>query len=135
MVNSPAEVAAMFDSYDAPVRAELLVLRDLILATADETAGVGSIEETLKCGQPAYVTTETKSGSTVRIAPTKPGSDHDYAMFFICNTNLVKQFNDIFGNALTYEGNRALLFSLGYELPQDEVRQCVAMALTYHLRG
>ena len=127
------EVTATFASYDPAVRAELLVLRHLILATADETAGVGRIEETLKWGQPSYLTTQTHSGSTVRIAPTKSGSDGDYAMFFICHTNLVERFRIMFGDTLTYDADRALLFSLGTELPENEIRQCVTMALTYHL--
>ena len=127
------DVAATFASYDDRVRAELLVLRELILATADETAGVGRIEETLKWGQPSYLTPETKSGSTVRIAPTKADSAFDYAMFFICSTNLVERFEDLFGDVFHYDGDRALLFSIGDEVPENELRQCVAMALTYHL--
>ena len=126
------EMAATFAAYDGAVRAELLTLRQLILDTAEETAGVGTIEETLKWGQPSYLTTETRSGSTVRIAPTSPGSDHDYALFFICNTDLIERFRDLFGEALTYDGKRALLFSVGAELPEEVVRECVAMALTYH---
>lgn len=127
------EVAATFASYDDAVRAELLALRQLILDTAEETACVGTIEEALKWGQPSYLTTETRSGSTVRIAPTSPGSHHDYAMFFNCHTNLIQRFKGLFGDALTYDGKRALLFSVGAELPENELRECVAMALTYHL--
>lgn len=127
------EVSATFDSYDSGVRAGLLDLRHLILATAEETDGVGRIEETLKWGQPSYLTAETQSGSTVRLAPTGDKSEHDYAMFFICHTNLVDRFRAQFGDALTYDGDRALLFSVGDRLPENELRECVAMALTYHL--
>ena len=127
------EIAATFASYDDAVRLELLALRELILDTAEETAGVGTVEEALRWGQPSYLTTETRSGSTIRIAPTGPGSDYDYAMFFICHTNLIERFSHIFGDALAYDGNRALVFSVGDELPEDELRECVAMALTYHL--
>lgn len=126
------DVAATFDSYDPAVRAELLELRQLILTTADETAGAGPIEEALRWGQPSYLTSKTGSGSTIRIAPTKPGSDADYAMFFICHTNLVERFRSMFGDTFTYDANRALLFSVGHELPENEIRQCVTMALTYH---
>lgn len=128
------EVSAVFASYDDSVRAELLVLRQLILDTTAETPGVGPVEETLKWGQPSYLTSTTRSGSTVRIAPTSAGSDHDYAMFFICHTDLVERFRTMFGDALTYDGNRALVFSVGEDVPENELRECIAMALTYHLR-
>lgn len=128
-----AAVAATFASWEPAVRAELLRLRELILRTAEETPGVGAIEETLKWGQPSYLTPVTRSGSTVRIAPISPDSDHDYALFFICSTNLVASFKDLFGDTFTYDRDRALLFSLDAPQPTEEVRACIAMALTYHL--
>ncbi|MGA7396375.1 MAG: DUF1801 domain-containing protein [Solirubrobacterales bacterium] len=126
------EVAAVFDSYPEDVREGLFKLRRLILETAEETEGVGAIEETLKWGQPSYLTSETGSGSTIRIAATGPKSAHDYAMYFICHTDLVENFEHLFGDAFTYERNRALLFRLGDSLPEGELRECVEMALTYH---
>lgn len=127
------DIAAIFDDCDEPTRHELLALRDLILAVADETDGVGTITETLKWGQPAYLTEESGSGSTIRIAPAPPGADHDYAMFFICHTNLVEVFETLFGDTFTYEVNRALLFRTGEQHAEEELRRCVAMALTYHM--
>ncbi|MBH0099873.1 DUF1801 domain-containing protein [Salinibacterium sp. NSLL150] len=129
----PAEVAATFSDYPEPIRAELLTLRELILATASETDGVGTITETLKWGEPAYLTKETRSGSTIRIAPTNAKSAHDYAMFFICSTNLVSDFRAQFGDTFAYEGDRAVLFNVGDSIPADELRECVRQALTYHL--
>lgn len=60
-------VAAAFASYPEPIRARLLALRRLIFATAAATQGVGPLEETLKWGQPAYLTPATRAGSTIRI--------------------------------------------------------------------
>lgn len=130
----PSEVAAAFSDYPEPIRGELLVLRDLIFATASETDGVGAITETLKWGEPAYLTKETRSGSTIRLAPTNAKSTHDYAMFFICSTNLVSDFRAQFGDTFAYEGERAVLFSVGDSIPINELRECVRMALTYHQR-
>ncbi len=130
---TPSDVVAVFESYPDAVRRELLVLRRLILDTADETDGVGAIEETLKWGQPSYLTSETGSGSTIRIAPAGSRSGFDYGMFFICHTNLVATFKELFGDRFVYDGNRALLFTIGSRIPEDELRACVAMALTYHL--
>lgn len=124
-------VLELLDSCDPFVRRRLLRLRQLILETAEDTE-VGAIEETLKWGQPSYLTSETRSGSTIRIAPTRSGSTDDYAMYFICRTNLVHAFQGLFGDIFTYEDNRALLFKVGEQLPVDELRVCVAMALTYH---
>lgn len=132
-LTTAADVADAFESFDAAVRSELLALRQLILETAAETSGVGDIEETLKWGQPSYLTSQTKSGSTIRLAPTNPGADGDHAMYFICHTNLVERFQVMFGDTLCYEANRALVFCVGSDVPENEVRHCVAMALTYHL--
>ncbi len=65
-------VEAAFGAYPAPVKAKLLALRRLIFDTAKRTKGVGALEETLKWGQPSYLTPETKSGSTIRIDQVKP---------------------------------------------------------------
>ncbi len=130
---APPEVASVFDACDKPTRTGLLALRELILDTAAETEGVGAISEALRWGEPAYLTSETHSGSTIRIAATPAGSDHDYAMFFICRTNLVERFQTLFGDTFTYEGGRALLFVAGELRPEAELRACIAMALTYHL--
>ena len=126
------DVAAVFASYDPAISKELMVLRELILSTAAETDGVSRIDETLKWGQPSYLTGETRSGSTIRIAPAAADSSFDYAMYFICHTNLVESFKDLFGEVLDYDGKRALLFSAGAPLRVSEVRECVALALTYH---
>lgn len=129
----PSVVADAFVAYEPKVAEALLRLRQLILSTATETEGVGAIEEGLRWNQPSFLTTESGSGSTIRVAPTSAKSSHDFAMFFICNTSLVSGFKDQFGDTFSYDGNRALLFNVGDELPLDELRQCVTQALTYQL--
>ena len=64
-------VETLFGGYPAPLRTGLMRLRELIFDVAAETDGVGELQETLKWGQPAYLTTETKSGSTIRIDDTR----------------------------------------------------------------
>ena len=127
------DVARAFEAYPAPVRKDMLALRELILATAASTAGVGEIEETLRWGEPAYLTSRSKSGSTVRIdwKKSRPG---DYAMYFNCRTNLVETFRTLFPQELKFAGNRALVFNIGSRVPKDAVAFCVSAALTYHLR-
>lgn len=125
-------VDAAFDSSPALIKTKLLALRQLILDTAKATKGVGRIEEALKWGQPSYLTPETGSGSTIRIDRVKT-ADNQVAVFFHCQTDLVDTFRELYPE-LSYSGNRAILLDAGKKLPETELRHCVALALTYHLR-
>lgn len=124
-------VARAFQAYPANMRRKLLALRELILRTAATTQGVGELEEALKWGEPAYLTSKTGSGSSVRIGwkKTKPA---EYAMYFNCQTTLVETFKTIFPGAFKYEGNRAIVFAEFEPLAKDALAYCVAAALTYH---
>ena len=93
-------VEAVFSTYPAPVKARLLALRRLIFDIADTTEGVGALEETLKWGQPSYLTTESKSGSTVRIDQVKAEAGR-YAVYFHCQTDLVETFRELIRNCAT----------------------------------
>jgi len=125
-------VSKVFSAYPKDVRERLLAVRDLIFATAKRIPEVGELEETLKWGQPSYLTSESKSGSTIRIDAirAKPGS---YAVYFHCQTTLVESFRQRFGPKFRYQANRALIFSGTEKLPTAELRECIAEALTYHV--
>ena len=125
-------VEAVFSTYPAPVKARLLALRRLIFDIADTTKGVGALEETLKWGQPSYLTTESKSGSTIRIDQVKAEAGQ-YAVYFHCQTDLVETFRELYPE-LRYGGNRSILLDAADKLPETALRHCVALALTYHLR-
>src|SRR5258708_4740402 len=88
---SDPAVDAVFDAYPKPLKAKLLALRRLILNTAAVTKGVGELQETLKWGQPSYLTATTKGGSTIRIDRVK-ASAHQYALYFHCQTDLAATF-------------------------------------------
>lgn len=90
---SEPRVAAVFDAYPDDVRARLLALRALILAVAVED-DVGPIEETLKWGQPSYLT-RSGSGTTIRIDQDK-ALGGDFALFVNCQTTLVDEWRDRF---------------------------------------
>jgi Domain of unknown function (DU1801) len=123
-------VAAIFAGYPVDVRRQLLVLRELIFDTAAATDGVGKLQETLRWGEPSYLTTESGSGSTVRI--NAKGSRGQYAMYFHCQTNLIETFRGRYPDKFTFEKNRAIVFDNGEAVPTDELRHCIALALTYH---
>lgn len=129
-IDNPA-VRAVFAGYSTQVRKRLLALRQLILDTAASTPGVGKIDETLKWSEPAYVTTESKSGSTIRINRT-PGNDSKYSMYFNCNTTLVDSFRTLFPKELKYRGNREIEFHIDDKVPKKALQVCISMALTYH---
>jgi hypothetical protein len=102
----------------------------LVLDTASETEGVGAVEETLKWGEPSYV---TKSGSTVRM-DWKKSSPHQYAMYFHCKTKLVDTFKELYRDKFIFEGNRAIVFNEDDEIPINELKHCISLSLTYHRR-
>ena len=129
--SSASAVEAVFQTYPKPVKARLLALRRLIVDTAKTTKGVGALEETLKWGQPSYLTSETKSGSTIRIDQLKAEAGQ-YAVYFHCQTNLIETFRELYPE-LRYEGNRAILLAAEDKVPEAALRHCVALALTYHL--
>jgi hypothetical protein len=124
-------VAALLRSYPKPIGAKLQALRRLILDTARKTAGVGALAETLKWGQVSYLTSETGSGSTIRIDRLKSDANK-VGVYFHCQTNLVETFRELYPK-LSYSGNRAILLDVDEPLPEAELGHCVALALTYHL--
>jgi hypothetical protein len=129
---SDSVVDAVFNAYPKPIKTKLLALRRLIFDTARSTQGVGRLEETLKWGQPSYLTAETKSGSTIRIDQVKSAANQ-YAVYFHCQTDLVETFRELYPTEMRYGGNRSILLDVEEKLPKAALRHCVALALTYHL--
>jgi hypothetical protein len=130
--SSDPAVDAVFSAYPKPLKAKLLALRRLIFDTARSTQGVCRLKETLKWGQPSYLTPETKSGSTVRIDQVKSAANQ-YAVYFHCQTDLVETFRELYPTEFSYGGNRSILLNAKDRLPEAALRHCVGLALTYHL--
>lgn len=127
-----SDVEAVFAAYSAELRASLMALRALIFEVAGAMDGVGRIEETLKWGQPSYLTPETKSGTTIRIDKDST-RDGDYALYVNCKSSLVADWRERYP-ALNFGGDRSVHFRAGDALPEEEMRHCIAMALSYHKR-
>lgn len=125
------EVAAVFDSYPQKIKAKLLILRQLIFKTAASIEGIGEIEETLKWGEPSYLTPKPKIGSTIRIA-WKKSQEEQYSIFFKCTANLVPAFKERYPKIFKYGGNRSIDFKINDDVPVKELKRCIALALTYH---
>ena len=103
-------------------------LRRLILDVASDNADIGDLEETLKWGEPSYL---ARGGSTVRI-DWKASNPGRYAMYFNCNTKLVDTFRELYSDAFSYEGNRAIVFQENDAVPDDALKHCIALTLRYH---
>jgi len=84
-------VKSAFASFPDTARPGLLELRRLIFEVA-ETESVGRIEETLKWRQPAYLTPESKSGTTLRLGVPKAGG---YALFVHCQTSIISDAREV----------------------------------------
>ena len=121
-------VINVFENYPATIRPRMHELRELVLETARNHAEIESLEETLKWGEPSYL---TKKGSTLRM-DWKAKKPDQYALYFKCTSKLVPTFKSIFGDLFTYEGNRAIVFTLEAKIPVPELKQCIAATLQYH---
>jgi len=127
-VNSNPAVKEVFKKYPKPFGEKLKHLRKLVLETAAETESINQIEETLKWGEPSYL---VKKGSTIRMDWKKKKQDQ-YAMYFKCTSKLVDTFKHIHGDTFSYETTRAIVFKIDDIVPEQELKQCIKMALTYH---
>lgn len=124
-------IAAVLAGYPEAARAQANRLATLIRHEAARL-NIGPLTETLKWGEPAFLTEATKSGTTIRMA-WKPKAPDVLQMLVGCQTSLVDTWRHRFPE-LRYAGNRAVLLALDAPLPEDAVRSCIALALTYHRR-
>ena len=122
------QVSNSFAAFEKPAREKLFLLRQLILETASEIGLDDTLEETLKWGEPSYI---SQSGSTIRIAPYKRDKAK-VAMFFNCKTILIETIKEVYEDVFEYEGNRALLLFIDKDIPRSELKHCIELALTYH---
>ncbi|RPD94521.1 DUF1801 domain-containing protein [Aureibaculum marinum] len=106
----------------------MFYLRELVMETASEIQGITSIEETLKWGEPSFITLK---GSTLRM-DWKTKTPHQYALYFKCTSRLVETFKIVFKDTFQFEGKRAIVFQLDDTIPVKELKQCIKATLTYH---
>ncbi len=127
-LTSNPKVKDVFKSYPKSVKPQLLYLRGLVLNAASEIEGLDKLEETLKWGEPSYL---TKYGSTVRI-DWKGKNPDQFAIYFKCTSLLVPTFKTLYNSKFKFEGNRAIVIKLNDEIPNVEFMHCISLALNYH---
>ena len=125
-----AEVQVAFERFDGAVRETLLRVRAMIYAEAAELPQIGRLAETLKWGQPAYLTPDRKAATTLRLGAPKTGGA---AVFTHCQSSVMAEVQALAGPSVRFEGNRALLLQAGAALPEAALRHLSRRALTYHL--
>jgi len=127
-INTNPEVDLVFNNYPEKVLNKILKLRMLIIEAARETEEVTVLEETLKWGEPSYL---TKYGSTIRIDWKKNKPDQ-YAMYFKCTSKLVPTFRMVYKDVFNFEGDRAIVFHIKDRIPEVQLKKCITAGLTYH---
>ena len=115
------------------LRKKLQALRRLILDVAASIPDVGPLEETLKWGQPSFLTSTSRSGTTIRIDRLSKTDDRP-ALFVPCQTDLIQTFKEIYPKSFDYQGNRAIILDADKPWLEDDLRHCIALALTYRAR-
>lgn len=125
MKDMTADVKAAFDGMPAG----LLRLRDLIFDVASGLPEIGDLSETLRWGQPAYVTSK-RAGASLRLGVPKSGS---FALYTHCQTPLIADFAMAFPKMDKIEGARAILFDDPSQIDPIRHGMLIKSVLTYHL--
>ncbi len=120
------DTQGVFNSYPSAYQKKLLYLRELIFEVAKDMK-LTDLEETLKWGEPSYL---TKNGSTIRLA-WRTSSPDTYAILFNCKTSLIETFREVYRGVFTFEGNRAIVFTLDDDLALDALKHCIELSLNY----
>lgn len=128
-ITTDPRVHSKFESYPDEVKPKLEYLRKLIIETATEIGSITELEETLKWGEPSYL---VKNGSTIRM-DWKAKAPEQFALYFKCTSKLVSTFKKVYGDKFRYEKNRAIIFDMTDEVPVQELKDCIGMALQYHI--
>ncbi|MEM8871320.1 MAG: DUF1801 domain-containing protein [Pseudomonadota bacterium] len=126
----PTEIATVFEAMPADVAVKLRQMRTLIYAVA-EAENVAPLSETLKWGEPSYATVRTKAGTPIRLGWSRK-TPKRCAMFVNCQTTLLDQYRERYGDELEFQGNRAVVIPTDGPLNEAPVVGCIALALTYH---
>ena len=129
-MNNNVELA--FNEMPSSARDQILALRDLIYEVSRENSQIGKLTETLKWGQPSYLTEISKSGTTLRLGYTK--TNQAPALFVTCHATLASEFKTFYPDEFGYEGERVLYLKNSVEENREALKHCIGLALTYKLR-
>ena len=125
----PPDVKHVISRYPTAARAGVMALRKLIYDVASEHPQTSPLIETLRWGQPAYLTA-SRAGSTLRLGLHK---DAQFALFAHCQTSIIRTYAETFPGWDRFDGNRAVLFDDVSQIEPERLAHLVRHGLTYHL--
>ncbi len=120
------EIKAIFDAYPKQLKKPMKELRNLIYEVAGDHNLI--VEESIKWGEPSF---RTKQGSPLRLG-VRTAEQSACCIYFNCQTNLVETFRELYSDVLRFEGKREITLDINKDIPEDEVRHCLELALKYH---
>lgn len=92
-----------------------------------EQHNLGSVDEAVKWGEASFA---VKTGSPIRM-DWKAKAPEQVSLFFNCQTKLVDTFRELYGEQFTLMGNREIVLPLNQPLPEEIIKHCLLLALTY----
>ncbi|MFT5261048.1 MAG: hypothetical protein ACI9J2_002070 [Saprospiraceae bacterium] len=119
-----ATIRQVFDTYPDHIRQPLSLVRSAVFEVA-QSLDI-ELTETLKWGQPGYLT-----GSTLRLG-WSPRAPNECALYFHCQSSLVESFREIYRGVFGFQGNRVVTFKAAGELPMREIKGRISLARRYH---
>ena len=122
-------VDAYFAQLPQAPQTALKSLRNIIRVAAAET-GTAPLTESLKWGQPSFAPPK-RSGTPIRLSWSAKSPER-VELLVHCQTTLVEEWREMFGDALIFDGSRAVHLPLDAPLPTEALHQMAAMALRYH---
>ncbi len=129
MSNLSPDVQAAFDTAPPAAQKGMMDLRALIFTVAADLPEIGEISETLRWGQPAYITSK-RAGASLRLGVPKTGG---FALYTHCQTSLIADFATAFPNMDKVEGTRAIHFTDATQIDPIRHGMLIRSILTYHL--
>lgn len=114
------------DNYPENVKLYLHQLRQWAFELAEQH-NLGPVDEAVKWGEASF---SVKTGSPIRM-DWKAKAPEQVSLFFNCQTKLVDTFRELYGEHLTLVGNREIALPLNQPLPEEIIKHCLLLALTY----
>ena len=129
MMDAPAPVLARIADWPVPVCDVFWSCR-AVFQDAAKQADVGTLEESLKWGQPAWRPARPRTGSTLRLFWT-PSRATVMQVFVDCKTDLAARMQTLYPD-LCNDGRRRLEINIADALPEQGLAHLAQMTFTYH---
>lgn len=129
----PAEFSSCVARWPAPARRYFDTIRRIVWNVAVR-AEIGTLDESLKWGQPSWLPQRKRVGSTLRCY-WHPARADTISLYLNCNTTLAETMKTLYPTSFDYEGRRGLHLSLHAPLPKDAIDHCAFLTLTYHRKS